>query len=70
MAMNGEERKRALGHGGAAEICRRTARSATHVSQVVRGLRRDRRVEVAVARKLGKTVDEVFPPRSELAGVA
>jgi len=70
MAMNGEERKRALGHGGAAEICRRTGRSATHVSYVLRGERRDRKVEVAVARKLGKPVDEVFPPLDAFVGAA
>jgi hypothetical protein len=60
MAMTGEERKRALGHGGAAVICRRTKRSPAHVSYVIRGLRRDRKVEVAIARFLRRPVDELF----------
>ena len=65
MPMSGEERKRALGHGGAAAICRRTKRSPAHVSYVIRGLRRDRKVEVAIARRLKLPVDVVFAPEEK-----
>jgi len=62
MAMTRWERKAALGHGGVKEIAERVGLSHPHVSQVLNGRRRDRKVEVAIARKLNRPVDEVFEP--------
>ena len=68
MALTKWERKERLGHGAVKEIAEATDRSEGHVSQVINGKRRDRVVEVAVARRLQMPVDEVFEP--EVKGVA
>lgn len=70
MAMTRWERKAALGHGAVKEIADALGLSRPHVSQVLNGHRRDRKVEVAAARKLGKPVDEVFEPVGQTASVA
>lgn len=61
MAMTRWERKAALAYGATAEIADKLELTRGHVSQVVNGKRRDRRVEVAVARKVGRPVRDVFP---------
>lgn len=64
------ERKAALGHGAVREIAKRTGKSESHTSHVINGNRRDRKIEVAVARMVGRPVDEVFgPEQAEPAGV-
>ena len=69
MGMSRWERKAALPYGAAKQIAERLGVAEPHVSQVLHGKRRDRRVEVAIARMIGKPVDEVFPPKDEvLAG--
>lgn len=60
MALTRWERKERLGHGAVKEIAAATERSEAHVSRVVNGHRRDRVVEVAVARRLQLPVDAVF----------
>ncbi len=55
------EIKKRLGHGAVTRIAKQTGRTIGHVSQVLSGDRRDRKVEVAASRKLGLRVDEVFP---------
>ena len=70
MALTRWEIKAALGHGGAKEIARRVGKSAPQVSEVIAGRRRDRAVEVAIARKIGKPVAEVFEPDTVKAGAA
>lgn len=67
MAMTVEERKQALGRGGAAVIVRRTKKSTTQVHEVIHGRRRDRRVEVAIARFIRRPVDDVFEPEQSPA---
>lgn len=67
MALSKYERKEKLGYGAAVEIARATNRSEGHVSQVINGKRRDRIVEVAVARRIQMPVDEVFEPVSQKA---
>jgi hypothetical protein len=62
MALTKWERKEKLGHGAVREIAGATELSEGHVSQVINGKRRDRVVEVAVARRLQMPVDEVFTP--------
>lgn len=66
MAMTRWQRKEKLdeklGHGAVGEIASRAKKSLTHTSQVINGHRRDRDVEVAVARAIGRPVDEVFEP--------
>lgn len=62
MALSKYERKEKLGYGAATLIAKATDRSEGHVSQVINGKRRDRVVEVAVARRLQMPVDEVFEP--------
>lgn len=61
MPLSKYERKEKLGHGAVKEIATATKRSEGHVSQVINEKRRDRVVEVAVARRLQMPVDEVFP---------
>lgn len=70
MAMSRWERKAALRHGAMKEVAKRTGRTLGHVSEVVRGNRRDRKVEVAIARAVGKPVDEVFEPLAPKVGAA
>ena len=60
MALSNDEIKKRLGYGAVTEIAKRTSRTKGHVSQVINGKRRDRKVEVAAARKLGMKVEEVF----------
>lgn len=62
MALTKWERKERLGHGAVKEIATATERAEGHVSMVINGKRRDRVVEVAVARRLQMPVDEVFEP--------
>jgi hypothetical protein len=62
MPMSRWDRKALLPHGAVTQIAQRTGRAKSHVSSVIHGHRRDRRVEVAVARLLRLPVDEVFPP--------
>lgn len=62
------ERKAALKFGDLAEIAKRLGVTRPHASQVLNDKRRDRKVEVAIARAIGKPVDEVFEP--ETAAVA
>lgn len=62
MAMSAGERKAALKYGDAAKVSRQTHRTKGHVSQVIAGDRRDAVVERAIARRIGKPVDEVFEP--------
>jgi hypothetical protein len=61
VGLEGHEIKKRLGHGCVSRIAAQTGRTIGHVSQVINGLRRDRKVEVATARKLRMKVDEVFP---------
>lgn len=60
MAMSPEERKRAVGHGGGVAISRGARRCRAHVSYVIKGDRRDvkvQKVAVKVASKnLGREV--------------
>lgn len=70
MAMQPGERKAALRHGAVTEIARQTGRTLGHVSQVIHGKRRDRKVEVAAARKIGRPVHEVFDPAPDSVGSA
>lgn len=56
-----DEIKQRLGWGGITRIAAATLTTKGHVSQVVNGLRRHRKVEVAVARRLRAKVDDVFP---------
>lgn len=67
MALTRWERKERLGHGAVKELAAATQRSEGHVSQVVNGKRRDRVVEVAVARRLQMPVDEVFESAAQRA---
>lgn len=61
MTLSSYERKERLGYGGLSKIARRTKRTLGHVSQVVRAKRRDARVERAVARAIGRPLEEVWP---------
>lgn len=63
MALTKWERKEKLGHGAVKAIAEATELSEGHVSMVISGKRRDRVVEVAVARRLQMPVDEVFVPQ-------
>lgn len=70
MAMNKWERKEALGHGAGTEIATELGLSPGHVAQVIRGDRRDAKVEAVVAARIGKPVDDVFEPEAgSVAGV-
>lgn len=62
MAMTRWERKAALPFRAAKEISIRLGKSESLVSAVVTGKARNRDIEVAIARKIGKPVDEVFEP--------
>lgn len=61
------EIKKQLGRGTLTKVARRLDVQVGHVSQVVSGKRRSRRVERVIARRLGKKADEVFPVREEAA---
>lgn len=67
MPLSRWDRKALLPHGAVTQIASRTGRAKSHVSSVIHGHRRDRRVEVAVARLLRLPVDDVFPPARETA---
>lgn len=70
MAMTRWERKAALRHGAVTEIARRVGVTKQHVSHVLNDKRRDRKVEVAAARMIGRPVDDVFEPVPARAGAA
>ncbi len=55
------ERKEKLGHGGVSEIARRTGLGVSTVSMVLNGHIRNRKIEVAIARKLRVKVTDAFP---------
>ncbi len=67
MTLTANEIKAKLGYGGLTRIAKATATTKGHVSQVIHGLRRHRKVEVAVARRIRARVDEVFPPQRSAA---
>jgi hypothetical protein len=72
MSLSRWERKQLLPYGAVTAIAQKLGRSKGHVSQVISGHRRDRRVEVAVARIIKLPVDRVFPARvsgSDLVGL-
>lgn len=58
------ERKAELVRAGhtMAEIAQHLGVSISHVSQVVRGIRRSRTTEKAIADAIGREVADVFPP--------
>lgn len=62
-----DEIKQRLGWGGLTKIAKATGYTKGHVSQVINGLRRHRKVEVAVARRLREKADDVFPPEGKAA---
>jgi lambda repressor-like predicted transcriptional regulator len=66
MPMSALDRKVALLRAGRsmADIARSVEPKVTtsHVSQVLRGLRRSPRIEAAIAAAIDKAPDEVFPP--------
>jgi hypothetical protein len=72
MPLSRLERKDKLGHGGGKLIAKREKKSLSYVSQVLNGRRRNRKIEVAIARRLGLPVDKVFPryPRKKRNGQA
>lgn len=55
------DRKERLGHGAATEIAKKLGKDQSHVSRVILGERRDREVEVVVARRLRMRVVDAFP---------
>jgi hypothetical protein len=55
------DRKERLGHGAATEIAKKLGKDQSHVSRVILGERRDREVEVAVARRIRTRVVDAFP---------
>ncbi len=71
--MNRFERKERIGHGGISELSRQLELSVSTVSMVVSDKTDTlspptiQRVQKAVAKRIGKPVDEVFP---QLAGAA
>jgi hypothetical protein len=67
MTLTANEIKERLGWGGVTRIAEATGTKKGHVSQVINGLRRHRKVEVAVARRIRVRVDEVFPPQQSAA---
>lgn len=73
MALTRHERKERLGHGAQKEIAEKLGVSDSLVSAVVNdktqilGEDTVRRVRVAIARRIGLPVDEVFPPREAIA---
>lgn len=62
MLLEPHEIKRRLGFGCVTALADQTNRNKGHVSHVLNRKRRDRKVEVAAARKLRMRVDELFPP--------
>lgn len=62
MAMTSRERKIELLRRGKtqADIARRLAVSESYVSQIIKGTRRNRLIERAIARAIGKPIREVF----------
>ena len=67
MALTPDEIKDRLGWGGVTRLAKATGTTKGHVSQVINRLRRDRKVEVAAARRIRVRVDEVFPPQQSAA---
>jgi hypothetical protein len=68
------ERKHRMPHGGRKEVAAEQMVDATYVSKAMNGelfpktstgRKKLRRVQVAIARKLGVTVDEAFPPTEQ-----
>lgn len=55
------ERKEKLGHGGVTAIAKKTGFSVNYVSEVINGRKRNRKIEVATARKLRVKVADAFP---------
>jgi hypothetical protein len=73
------DRKHLMPHGAQREIAADLGVDESYVSRVVaeaihprtaRGRKQLRRIQVAVARKLGITVDEAFPPAEPVQQVA
>lgn len=67
MTLTPDEIKAGLKWGGVTRVAVATGTTKGHVSQVIHGLRRHRKVEVAVARRLRSKVDEVFPVQQQNA---
>jgi hypothetical protein len=79
MPLSEIDRKQRIPHGAQREIARDLAIAESYVSAVMTGDARPktprarktvRRVQVAIARKLGVTVDEAFPPQTEQSAAA
>ena len=70
--MKPNERKAAMMLAGVtgAAIARDLGCRGSHVSMVLNGGRRSARVEGAIAKAIGRPVEEVFPPRVESEVVA
>lgn len=56
-----------MGFGWNKKIARAIGRAESSVSEVINGRRRDRQIEVAVARRLRMKVDDAFPPKDDEA---
>ena len=71
MPTDPRQRKAALVLAGIrqSDIARRVGVAQTHVSDVIHGRRRSRRVEAAIADALGRRVEDVFPPRVQHSAV-
>jgi hypothetical protein len=67
MTLTSTEIKERLGWGGVTRVAAATETTKGHVSQVINGLRRHRKVEVAVARRLRAKVEDVFPVQQQNA---
>jgi hypothetical protein len=74
MPLSIAERKHRMPYGAQLEVAKEQAVSESYVSAVMNGdvrpktdvtRKKLRRVQVALARKLGVTVDEAFPPHIE-----
>lgn len=61
MTLTKHERKERLGYGWSTRCAAELGLSIGHVAQVVRGQRRDPRVEAAVAETLHLPVEQAFP---------
>lgn len=61
MTLTKHERKDRLGYGWSTRTAAELGLSVGHVAQVVRGQRRDPRVEAEVAHTLRISVEEAFP---------
>lgn len=61
MGLSRGERKDRLSFGDSAEIARRKGKARSYVSEVLNGKRRDREIEVAIARKCRVKVADAFP---------